>query len=209
VYRDNSFRLIEFWTTLLIKEKEKLWPAQHSIFSFQYEGQLFMEQIIRVESIQNKILIIRGQKVLLDKDLADLYGVPTKQLNQSVKRNQQRFPQDFMFQLTSAEFGLLRSQVVTSKVRGGLRTLPYVFTEQGVAMLSSVLHSRRAIIVNIAIMRAFVQLREFLSTHKDLAKKFQELERKYESHDMKIKAVFDAIRQLMSPPKKKKYKVGF
>lgn len=168
-----------------------------------------MEHLVPVESIQKKILIIRGQKVLLDRDLAALYDVPTKRLNEAVKRNILRFPADFMFQLSDEERDSLKSQIATSKGRGGIRKAPFVFTEQGVAMLSGVLNSQRSIIVNIAIMRAFVQLREYLSSHKDLSKKLENLERKYESHDHQIKAVFDAIRQLMAPATKKKYKVGF
>ncbi len=146
---------------------------------------------------------------MLNTHLADLYGIETRVLMQAVKRNADRFPDDFMFQLTEQENEVLISHFAISKGRGGHRKLPYVFTEQGVAMLSSVLNSDRAIDVNIAIMRAFVALREFLSSNKDLARKLHDLERKYESHDKQIKAVFDAIRQLMSVPEKSKYKVGF
>lgn len=168
-----------------------------------------MNQLIPSESIEQKILLIRGQKVLLDRHLAALYGVPTMRLNEAVKRNARRFPTDFMFQLTGQENEALISHFAISKGKGGYRKLPYVFTEQGVAMLSSVLHSDRAIDVNIAIMRAFVALRELLSTNKDLIRKLHDLERKYETHDHQIKAVFEAIRQLMAPPVKRKYKVGF
>jgi phage regulator Rha-like protein len=167
-----------------------------------------MSQIIPSEHIENRILLIRNQKVILSSDIANLYGVEHRALMQAVKRNLKRFPDDFMFQLSPEEFRNLKSQSVISSW-GGTRKLPYAFTEQGVAMLSSVLHSDRAIEVNIAIMRAFVKLREILSTHKDLVKKLEDLERKYESHDKHIKIVFDAIRQLMAEPKKKKYKVGF
>lgn len=148
---------------------------------------------------------------MLDKDLADLYGIETKAFNKAVKRNKDRFPQDFMFQLTKDEVELLRFQIGTSKRtgRGGRRYLPYAFTEQGVAMLSSVLNSKRAVHVNIAIMRAFVKLREILSTHKELAHKFKELEGKIEKQDEEIFAIFEAIRQLMSPPEKKRPKIGF
>jgi hypothetical protein len=170
---------------------------------------MIMRQVIRIGSVEQKICIIRGHRVIVDKDLAELYGVQTKQLNQAVKRNIHRFPDDFMFKLNDDEVKSLRSQIVTSKGRGGTRSLPYVFTEQGVAMLSSVLNSRRAIMVNIAIMRAFVRVREFLSANKDIAKKLQDLERKYDTHDHKIKIVFEAIRQLMDLPKKKRYRVGF
>ena len=143
-------------------------------------------------------LIVRGHKVLIDSDLAELYGVTTKVLNQGVKRNLSRFPDDFMFQLTWEEANaLLRSQTVTLKQGQNVKYRPKVFTEQGVAMLSSVLRSERAVQVNIAIMRAFVRLREMLSTHKELASKLEELERKYDSQ---FRVVFDAIRQLMVQP---------
>lgn len=157
--------------------------------------------VIPVERIEKAILLIRGQKVMLDKDLASLYGVQVKVLNQAVRRNLARFPDEFMFQLTADEGESLRSQIVTSKGgRGGRRYLPYAFTEQGVAMLSSVLGSDRAVEVNIAIMRAFVRLREIMSTHKDLARKLADLERKLGQHDEKFAIVFEAIRQLMAPP---------
>lgn len=138
---------------------------------------------------------------MLDADLAELYGVQTKVLLQAVKRNETRFPPDFMFRLDDEEFAALRSQFVTSKPgRGGRRYSPYVFTEQGVAMLSSVLRSERAITVNIEIMRTFVKLREWLSTNKELARKLDDLERKVASHDAAIAGVLDAIRRLMEPP---------
>ena len=157
------------------------------------------ELLIPAERIEKAILLLRGQKVMLDRDLAELYGVSTKVLNQAVKRNLKRFPEDFIFQLSKAEFKEWRSQIVTSipEARMGLRRHPYAFNEQGVAMLSSVLHSKRAIDVNIAIMRAFVRLRELLATHKDLARKLEELEQKY---DAQFRTVFEAIRQLMAPP---------
>lgn len=164
-----------------------------------------MKALIPVELIEKKILLIRGEKVMLDSDLAVLYGVVTKRLNEQVRRNLRRFPEDFMFQLTSEEAESLRSHFATSK-RGGRRYLPYAFTEQGVAMLSSVLNSKRAIEVNILIMRAFVKLREMLATHKDLAKKLEEMEKKY---DAQFKAVFDAIRELMKPPEPKRRQIGF
>lgn len=168
--------------------------------------------VIPTERIERAILLIRGEKVLLDRDLADLYGVETRVLVQAVKRNVQRFPEDFMFQLTSDEANSLRSQIVISKAgRGGVRYAPYAFTEQGVAMLSSVLRSERAIEVNIAIMRAFVRLRELLSTHKELARKLESQERKLGEHDEKFRVVFEAIRQLMTPPPEpvKKRHIGF
>jgi len=170
-----------------------------------------MDSLVPVELIEKKIYLIRGHKVMLDSDLAELYGVATKVLLQAVKRNLTRFPEDFMFILKYQDVAALRSQIVTlKKGRGEHRKyLPYVFTEQGVAMLSSVLNSERAVQVNIAIMRAFVKLREMLSTNKELAHKFAQLEKKIEKHDDEIKLIFDAIRQLMAPPETKKRKIGF
>ncbi len=167
-----------------------------------------MEQVIPIERIEKRIFLIRAQKVMLDSDLAELYEVPTKVLVQSVKRNLVRFPTDFMFQLDYQEFNNLRSQFVTSKVgHGGRRYTPFAFTEYGVAMLSSVLNSERAILVNIEIMRTFGRLRHILSTHKDLARKLEDLEKKY---DHQFKVVFDAIRQLMAPPPlPPKRRIGF
>jgi hypothetical protein len=160
---------------------------------------------IPIERITRAILLIRGQKVILDTDLAELYDVETKALNRAVKRNIERFPPDFIFELTKVETERLRCQSGTSK-RGGRRYRPYAFTEQGVAMLSSVLHSERAVRVNIEIMRAFVQLRQMLSSHADLARKLEALENKY---DAQFKVVFDAIRELMTPPAPPKRRIGF
>jgi hypothetical protein len=164
---------------------------------------------IPVEVIERKILLIRGQKVMVSTHLAELYAVETRALNQAVKRNIKRFPEDFMFQLNNAEAEQLVSQNVIphKKYFGG--SLPYAFTEQGVAMLSSVLNSERAIHVNIAIMRAFVKLREILSINKELAHKLAQLERKIEKHDEEIKLIFDAIRQLMAPTESKRKRIGF
>jgi phage regulator Rha-like protein len=145
---------------------------------------------------------------MVDSDLAELYRVPTKVFNQAVKRNLKRFPSDFMFRLSRKEMEILRSQIVTSSW-GGRRNSPYAFTEQGVAMLSSVLNSERAVQVNIAIMRAFVKLREILATHRELAEKIEDLEKKYRQHDTKIQAVFDAIRQLLQPPVSPRRRIGF
>ncbi len=155
---------------------------------------------ISTEVVAAKILLIRGRKVMLDRVLADLYGVTTRALNQAVKRNRSRFPEDFMFQLNAKEAKVLVSQNVIPSVRhlGGF--LPYVFTQEGVAMLSSVLKSKRAVWVNIAIMRAFVKLRELLLTHKELAEKLEELERKYQLHETDIQVIFEAIRKLLEPP---------
>lgn len=162
-------------------------------------------------AVSQHILLLRGHNVLLDADLALLYGVPTKVLLQAIKRNQERFPTDFMFQLSAAEFAALRSQFVTSKLgRGGRRYAPYAFTEQGVAMLSSVLNSAQAIRVNIGIMRAFVKLRQTLATNAELAQKFEELARKVSSHDQAIAGLVAAIRELMNPPPaSKKPPIGF
>ena len=170
-----------------------------------------MDSIVTIDLIKQKIYLIRGQKVMLDVDLAELYGAETKVLLQAVKRNPERFPSDFMFQLDYQEDTLLRSQFVTlKKGRGQHRKyLPYVLTENGVAMLSSVLHSQQAIQVNIAIMRAFVKLRELISSHKELAHKLKLLENRIEKHDEEIAGIFSAIRQLMTPPEKKKGKIGF
>ncbi len=165
--------------------------------------------LIPAERIENSILLIRKEKVILDEDLAFLYGVSTKVLIQAVKRNIERFPPDFMFQLSKEEFAFLRSQIVTSKLksgRGGRRYPPYAFTEEGVAMLSSVLNSPRAIRVNIEIMRAFVRLRKLLASNADLARKLEALEKKY---DAQGKAIFDAIRQLMTQPERDMKKIGF
>lgn len=167
---------------------------------------------LSAKSIERRILTLRGQKMMLDRDLADLYGVTTRELVQAVKRNLDRFPGDFMRQLTAEEFTALRSQSVISNVRtgrGGRRYPPYAFTEQGVAMLSSVLHSPRAIRVNVEIMRAFVRLRGMLASHEDLARKLVGLERKYDTHDAQFKVVFDAIRKLMAPPDKPRRSIGF
>ncbi len=158
------------------------------------------------EHIERAILVIRGEKVILDANLAALYGVDTRVLVQAVKRNAERFPPDFMFQLTQEEFALLRSQSVTSRGWGGRRYPPYAFTEQGVAMLSSVLKSPRAIQVNIEIMRAFVRLRQLLATHAELAQKLADLEAKY---DEQFAVVFEAIKQLMTPPEPKHKRIGF
>jgi hypothetical protein len=162
--------------------------------------------LVPPERIERSILLIRGHKVILDADLAALYGVETKQLIRAVKRNLPRFPDDFMFQLNEEEFENLRFHFGTSSQWGGRRYAPYAFTEQGVAMLSSVLHSRRAIQVNIEIMRAFVRLRRILASHANLARKLDSLEKKYNTQ---FKVVFDAIRELMKPPETKKRPIGF
>jgi hypothetical protein len=160
------------------------------------------------EQIARSILVIRGQRVIMDSDLAILYGVQGKALLQAVRRNKDRFPLDFMFQLDKQELALLRSQFVTSKGRGGRRYAPFAFTEQGVAMLSSVLRSKRAVLVNVEIMRAFVRLRAMLAGNVELTRKLANLERKY---DLQFKVVFDAIRELMNPPdtRTKRAPIGF
>ena len=188
------------------------------------------KEIVPAEQIALQIRRFRGEKVLLDFDLANLYGVATKVLNQAVNRNRKRFPDDFMFQLTAEEALVLRSQTVTSSLKGagnqevtknwsqfvttshkyrGTKYRPYAFTEQGIAMLSSVLNSKRAVKVNIAIMRAFVKLRWALETNRELARKFSELERRVDKHDEEIAAILEAIRQLMGPQEKPRREIGF
>jgi len=167
------------------------------------------KEIIPIERVVQSIRWIRGQRVLLDSDLAGLYGVVTKGLNQAVKRNRARFPDDFMFQLNREETRLLRSQFVTLKRGEHLKYRPYAFTEQGIAMLSSVLKSQRAVKVNIAIMRAFVKLRQMLNVNRELALKFSVLEHRVGKHDEEIAAILEAIRQLMAPPEKARREIGF
>lgn len=168
-----------------------------------------MPNLIPAETIEQRIFLIRGHRVMIDRHLAELYGVTTMALNQAVKRNRERFPEDFMFRLTKAE----RDEVIT--ICDNLRplkfspTLPNVFTENGVAMLSSVLRSKRAILVNIQVMRTFTRLRQFISTHKELARKIKDLERKIRSHDHQIEAIFEAIRELMNPPADERKIIGF
>jgi phage regulator Rha-like protein len=168
------------------------------------------KDLIPQEIIESKIFLIRGRKVVLDRDLAALYGVETKAINQAVKRNSQRFPDDFMFRLSAGETQqLLRSQFVTLKRGQHYKYLPYVFTENGVAMLSSVLNSERAIQVNITMMRVFVRLRQMMASHSALAGKLAELEERIQDHDEQITDIFKAIRQLITPPIKPKRKIGF
>jgi hypothetical protein len=177
-------------------------PKRHS------RGQL----PVPVELIEQRIYLVRGNKVMRDTDLARLYGVETFNLNKAVKRNIDRFPEDFMFQLTTKEAEGLTFQIGMSNAvrRGGRRTLPYVFTEQGVAMLSTVLNSERAIKVNIAIMRAFVKMRGMMASHRELGAKLDLLERKYLEHDTTIEKVFEAIRELMEPkPVPQTRRIGF
>jgi hypothetical protein len=165
------------------------------------------KEIIPQEILESKILLIRGHKVMLDRDLAVLYEVETKVLNRAVRRNTERFPEDFMFKLAKTELtAISRCQIGTLKQGGNIKYSPYVFTENGVAMLSSVLNSRRAIKVNIQIMRTFTKIRELLSTHADLRRKLEEMERKY---DYQFKVVFDAIKSLISEPDKKVKRIGF
>jgi hypothetical protein len=167
-----------------------------------------MKELIPVEIIEKKIYLIRGHKVMLDRDLAELYGVETRVLNQAVRRNLDRFPEDFMFALTREEIMNLSQIVISSRIKHAPNV--FVFAEQGVAMLSGVLNSERAIQVNIAIMRTFVKLREMLSSNKELAHKLTLLENRIEKHDGEIKAIFNAIRQLMVPPETKSKKpIGF
>ncbi len=167
--------------------------------------------MIPSERIEQSILLIRDQKVILDKDLAEFYGVTTKRLNEQVKRNSDRFPADFMFQLTDKEYESLRSQSATIKSGRGRhrKYAPYVFTEHGAIMAASVLNSPKAVEMSVLVVRAFVKLRHILTTHKQLATKLNELEGKVSGHDQSIRAIFESIRQLMDEPVKKKRKIGF
>jgi phage regulator Rha-like protein len=164
---------------------------------------------ISVQRIERLILVIRGNKVMLDTDLAELYGVETRVLKQAVRRNKKRFPDDFMFELTKEENQSLRSQSVILKRGKHSKYLPFAFTEEGVAMLSSVLNSERAIEVNIEIMRAFVRVREMLGAHRELATKLKELENRIQNHDEHIKTIFQAIQQLITPSEKPRRRIGF
>ena len=164
--------------------------------------------LIPEEKIESKIFLVRGKRIMLDKDLAELYDVETRTLIQAVKRNLDRFPEDFMFDLNEKEFENLRSQIVISSW-GGRRHLPHAFTEQGVSMLSSVLNSKRAIQVNIQIMRIFTKFREVIASNKEIMQKLNQLESKVEKHDSEIQSIFEAIRQLISAPEKTKKKIGF
>ena len=175
------------------------------------------DALIPTERIAQIIFVIRGQKVITDADLAALYGVPTKRFNEQVRRNLERFPEDFMFQLTEEEFAALRSHFATSNEkpagRGGRRYLPFAFTEHGAIMAATILNSPRATEVSVYVVRAFVGLREMLSGHKELALRLSELERrmeyKFESHDQAIAGILNAIRELMRPPEKPKRPIGF
>lgn len=164
---------------------------------------------IPIEQIERMIFMIRGQKVMLDSDLAEIYGVTTSRLNQQVRRNQDRFPSDFAFQLTHQEFTNLMLQTVTSSSYGGRRKLPWVFTEHGAIMLASVLNSSIAVRASLQVVRAFVRLREILAAHRELAEKLAELERKLEGHDHAIRNLFEAIRKLLNPPAPPRKQVGF
>lgn len=171
------------------------------------------KSLIPVEKITSKIYLIRNEKILLDSDLADLYGVETRILKQAVRRNLNRFPSDFMFQLTKKEYHSLRSQIVILKRGQHTKYLPFAFTEQGVAMLSSVLNSEKAVQVNIAIMRAFVQLRKFLQSNESLSNKLKKLEKetkkRFEEQQEQINIIFEAIKQLIKEETKPKKQVGF
>ena len=160
--------------------------------------------------VHSRILILRHQKVLLDSDLAQLYGVPVKRLNQQVKRNAERFPSDFMFQLTAKEHEVLRLHFATSsRTHGGRRYAPFAFTEHGAVMAATVLNSKKAIETSVVVVRAFLRLRKMLATNRQLAEKIAELEDRMESHDKTIQDIFEAIRELMAPPKASKERIGF
>jgi len=172
-----------------------------------------MNALIPIEQIERRIYLIRDQKVMIDSDLAEMYGVAVPQLNRQIRRNPLRFPEDFAFQLTNEEWENLKCQKgISCSAWGGRRHAPYVFSEQGVGMLASVLSSERAALVNVAIIRAFVRLRQLLSTHKELAAKLVELEKKIGAHDSHIRTLFEAIRDLMSPPTppaEGKHRIGY
>ena len=165
--------------------------------------------IVPIQDVAQKIFLIRGHRVMLSQDLASLYGVEPRALIQAVKRNHKRFPDDFTFQLSKIEFDNLKSHFVISSWGGMRRAMPYAFTEQGVAMLSSVLKSDRAIEVNISIMRAFVRIRELALSNKVILQKLDALERKYAKHDVEIESIFDAIKEIMTEPKKPAWRIGF
>lgn len=171
-----------------------------------------MSDILPIESIASKIYMIRGHKVMLDADLAELYGVTTKRFNEQIRRNLERFPSDFMFQLTNDEYTSLRSQIATSNTasgRGGRRHLPLVFTEHGAIMAAAVLNSQRAVDTSIYVVRAFVKLREMLAGHKQFAERLEDLEKRLTEHDENFRIVFQAIKQLLKEDKKPKRKIGF
>ncbi|HEY9582734.1 MAG TPA: ORF6N domain-containing protein [Candidatus Paceibacterota bacterium] len=172
------------------------------------KGNSKTQALVPEERVAQAIFVLRGQKVMLDSDLAKLYGVSTRALNQAVMRNLTRFPKDFMFPFSASEFKNLRLQFVTSSW-GGRRTLPYAFTEHGVAMLSSVLKSERAILVNVAVIRAFVKLRQLLSTNKDLKHKLEEHDRVLYSHDKNIRELASAIKCMIDKPEPKRNPIGF
>jgi len=172
------------------------------------KGVLIMQQTLREITVDNLIIEIRGQKVILDSDLAALYEVETKRLNEQVKRNIERFPEDFMFQLTNEEVTILKSQIATSRW-GGRRTRPYVFTEHGAIMAASVLNTPKAVEMSVYIVRAFIKMRTFLTQYKELAQKVAEFETKLGKHDEAIVSIINAVKQLMEPPKPKKKVIGF
>ena len=167
--------------------------------------------ILADEVVMNKIFVVRGQKVMMDKDLAELYAVSTKVLKQAVRRNTKRFPKDFMFEMNKSEFENWRSHFVTSNDsdKMGLRYAPFCFTEQGVTMLSCILNSERAITINIQIIRIFTKLRGMIITHKDILLKLEQLERKVTRHDEDIQMIFEALKQLLNPPKEPRRRIGF
>ena len=165
--------------------------------------------LVRLDNVESAIYLVRGQRVMLDSDLAQVYEVSTKQLNQQLKRNRSRFPRDFAFQLTAKEFTSLRSQIVTSKTRGGRRYLPWVLTEHGALMLASVLNSEVAIQASVRVVRAFVRLREMVAANVQLASKLEDLEQRLDSHDEAIVDLFAALKRLLEPEPKTKREIGF
>ena len=188
--------------------KFRLFEAPICDLKFNHLSMSKNESLIPIERIEQKIYVIRGERVILDSDLAAVYGVETKVLNQSVRRNLKRFPADFMFQVTKDEYTNLRSQIVTSSVDnyGGRRYLPYVFTEHGALMAANIINSERAVDASVQVVRAFVKMRNMLASNAELAKKIESMEKKYDSQ---FKSVFDAIKRLMLPPDKPKGSIGF
>jgi len=200
----------DIYTPLELSQEYRYWHQPWT--SFRKAWCINMDNLkndLATETVVSRIYIVRNQRVMLDSDLAELYGVPTRVFNQAVKRNIDRFPADFMFQLTDTEHDSLRSRIVTSNQRGGCRYLPYAFTEHGAIMAATILNSQRAIEMSVFIVRAFIQLRDLLSSHKQLSSSLDDLERKLASHDRDITMIVNAIRNLITPPSQKKRQIGF
>jgi len=200
----------DIYTPLELSQEYRYWHQPWT--SFRKAWCINMDNLkndLATETVVSRIYIVRNQRVMPDSDLAELYGVPTRVFNQAVKRNIDRFPADFMFQLTDTEHDSLRSRIVTSNQRGGCRYLPYAFTEHGAIMAATILNSQRAIEMRVFIVRAFIQLRDLLSSHKQLSSSLDDLERKLASHDRDITMIVNAISNLITPPSQKKRQIGF